>query len=307
MVRAGSTRRSGFTLIELIVVVMVIAIVAGLTIAFLNGFNSSSTSSRGASDVQGSLSIARSEALRSRRPYGVRLISRTITDPTNPTATLTVATELQFIEQPDDFFGGRVTTTVNGTSISLPDVDLYGGLGNSDPTLWPVQPGDYIELKASGQVMRIVSVDSSNSLTVASPVPCTIPLANKQPDGTAPNQYRIIRAPRPVGGEPMALPSDIIIDLGTNSAFANTYGGQLPMDPVTRNIDILFGPGGGLVGRGTSEQPIYLWVRNVNDQLRQGDETIVVVFATTGMNAASDVPPSGDPYLYARDGRTSGK
>ena len=112
-----------------------IAIVAGLTIAFLNGFNNSSTSARGATDLQGALSIARSEALRSRRAYGVRLIP----DPANPTQI----SQLQYIEQPDDFFGGRVVTTANNTSITLPDVDLFGGFGATDPTLWPVQPGDF--------------------------------------------------------------------------------------------------------------------------------------------------------------------
>ena len=66
------------------------------------------------------------------------------------------------------------------------------------------------------------------------------------------------------------------------------------------NIDILFAPSGTLIGRGTTDAPIYLWVRNSNipltNPLAAGDDTIIVIFPQTGASAAHPVNTPGDPY-----------
>jgi prepilin-type N-terminal cleavage/methylation domain-containing protein len=303
MVRAGFTaRRRGVTLIELMVVILIIMIIAGLTIGFLTAFNGTASSAQGANTVQNTLSVARSEALRSRRAYGVRLL-------VDPTTNL--VSQLQYIEQPDDFFGGRVqTVTTSGTPqldmLLFPDVDLSGGFGS--PNQWPVQKGDYVEVKGTGTVRRIINIVGTNQVQLASPLPAAVPSTAVQPTGVKPNQFRIIRAARVTADEPVPLPNDIVIDIGTLNTYnpQTQYPGQLPYDPNTGNIDILFGPSGAVISRGASEKPIYLWVRNVNQTVRQGDDTFIVIYPRTGQNAAHAVSATGDPYAKAWDGRSSG-
>ena len=114
--------------------------------------------------------------------------------------------------------------------------------------------------------------------------------------------------PRVVGEEPVTLPDDIAIDLTTNI----TYGNTLPIDPQTGMIDILFSPSGAVIGRGTTETPIFLWVRNVNlpppnNGPLFGDPTIIAIYPRTGSTAAHPINTrTANPYAYALDGRWSG-
>src|SRR5262249_15880244 len=148
--------RTGFTLVELLVVIGILLALAGLVILFLPGVQQSQRAARGAADVQGALLIAKQRAVRDQGPRGVRL---TVAD-----ANVGYVTKLQYIEQPDDFSGGVLTTLPPAPPATAPpflqivlsNVDISNGdpAGN-DKTRWHVLEGDYLEVFGAGQVYRI--------------------------------------------------------------------------------------------------------------------------------------------------------
>jgi prepilin-type N-terminal cleavage/methylation domain-containing protein len=86
-------RRAGFTLVELLVVIFLIAVLAAITVTVARSSITDSYTTTGATDrLSGWLLIAKNRALRDRTPVGVRLIR----DPANPL----VVREAQYIEMP---------------------------------------------------------------------------------------------------------------------------------------------------------------------------------------------------------------
>jgi prepilin-type N-terminal cleavage/methylation domain-containing protein len=241
--------------------------------------------------------------------------------------------------------------------------DFTGGVDPTQPDQWAVQPGDYLELFGGGQVHYIQSV---NQYTIPN-LPALFPNppfpSNNPPSGPMPplpvfpnqsyygllqlapatvnptsavgttqypgtSQYRIIRAPRVLRGEPdMLMPQAVAIDISTNFIFGN----QLPIDPQTGTIDILFAPTGSVVGRAPSGGSIILWVRDatqgdnnphpLNDPLNPiylGQPSLVATQVRTGFIASHMVyingalnypnPPAAQntPYRFTLDGLSSG-
>ncbi len=106
MPRTPPAGRGGFTLVELLVVMSLIIVLAGLTVAVAeSGAFGSQKVISGADRASGWLLIAKQRAIRDQRPRGVRFLL-TQPDPTgNP--TLFAAREAQFIEVPDSFVPDR--------------------------------------------------------------------------------------------------------------------------------------------------------------------------------------------------------
>jgi prepilin-type N-terminal cleavage/methylation domain-containing protein len=306
--------RAAFTLVELLVVMFLLALLAGLVFLLVPNINDQARAPRGAVMLQQWLQIAKNNAMRDRTNWGIRLTVKTMPDPNNANVTLTVATDAQYIQQPGDFvvlpgvandLGGnplpirRIYTTTNPQTIALEPgpataADFSGGFGLPPSNLWPVQAGDYLEVNG-GLPHQITGLPDTLTLTLASPLPAAIPQANPVMN------YRIIRAPRVQGEDQLQMPADIIIDLGTNAAYNN----PLPKDPLTNTIDILFSPSGAVIGRGTSTDSIYLWVRDSTLPLFLGDNTLVAVQVRTGATFAYPVnnAAGGDPYAFAKTGR----
>jgi prepilin-type N-terminal cleavage/methylation domain-containing protein len=276
-------RRPAFTLVELLVVISLIVILAALTVAFLPSQERQRVP-RGASDLQGWLLIAKNRALRDQVPVGIRFQPGR-TDPLH-------VSEMQYIEQPEPFSKGRISVT--GNLVTGINVDFRGGF--TDPALWPVQPGDYLEVKGGGLVHRIAAVPGPTTLQLA-----TAPLYNTP----VPTQdYRILRAPRLVSGEaPLQLPQGVIIDLATNTQFGN----PLPIDPVTRSVDVLFAPSGTVIGPAAAADKVIFWVRDATrDAGSPGEPILIIVYTRTGFVTAHPADlTSGDPYSFTRDGRSS--
>lgn len=202
------------------------------------------------------------------------------------------------------------------------------------PELWPVQPGDYVEVRGGGPVKRILSVTYSlppkqipgsnpaefdgDVLVVDSPFPNPI---------SETRDYRIIRAPRVLPSEPsVKLPKDVAIDLNTNFVYAGfPFAGPLPIDlgsgsssgtgdiiagsgsiTGTGNIDILFAPNGGVISRGLSSDRINLWIRDASQdpidpktgKLTTFEQSLVVTYTRTGFIAAFPVDTTPNGLLY---------
>ena len=284
-------RRGGFTLVEMLVVILLLLILATLTVALTPRFAGQQNLAKGAQQLQGWLLIAKQRARRDQMPTGVRLI---------PDAVGRVR-ELHLVQVPDHFKGG--TVEVNGNMVNGSGVNFWGEYTGSasDQWFWPVQPGDYFEVKGGGLVHRISAVQAAQ-LTLESAVPNRI---------YATEDYRVIRRPRLLSGESaMLLPPDIGIDLATNQQ----YGNALPASNPDRSVDLLFAPSGELINGVTSTPFVGLWLRDTTADGPGGlpaefggDPVLIAVQKKTGLIGVQPVNPDpADPYRFCSDGRSSG-
>jgi len=290
--------RPGFTLIELLVVIAIIGILMGMLVLIGPTLLKSEQASRGAQTLQGVLFAAKQQALRDRNPYGIRLL-RESNDPTNPDYYR--VRSFQYIQQPADFTGGKGAATTGLPTITVTGIDLWGGLG-TDSTLWPVQPGDYIQI-SSDPYYKITKVDPTGTLTIDP----AYAEGSKQTDA-----YRIARSPRPAAGEDtILLPEDVIVDFSVldpsqpYDAQKNPYHSLMTPDPVTGNLDILFAPSGVVLAGGLNGK-IVLWVRDV-DPNKANEQTLIALVTRTGQIGAYAVDTSGtNPFSFTTDPRGGG-
>lgn len=276
-----SARRPAFTLTELLVAIAIISVLAGLVSTFMPGMLQRQQTAAGASQLQGYLQVARYRAIRDRVPTGVRLFD-------NGSGFLTKA---QSIQQPDDFIGGTLMTwdgtvpptLVREQMLKFEGVDLFGGFA-SDPSLWPVRPGDHLEIQGSGLVTQIIDIQQTNPSPPVFRVVLQSPLPNQITTKTS--VYRIIREPRPIGEDAMELPLNIAIDRANS---VTPSGGA--------ELDVLFSPTGAVLT--TSPEPRFIfWVRDTGyTSPLDGNPTLIVVYSRSGLVAAYEVDTlSGNPF-----------
>jgi prepilin-type N-terminal cleavage/methylation domain-containing protein len=283
------TRRA-FTLIEMLVVLTLILLLAAIAVAFVPRMAERQKTGRAADQLMGWLVTARQWAARDSIPTGVRI---------QPNPTTSYGSQLQYIQQPQPFYAGQnsyvYTQTAANNQVGVhfannTPINFYDGLGAGiDPTMWLVQPGtDYLEMGKGGPVYEITSiVNNGNGLMLSRALPNSV---SQQTD------YQIFRSPRVLAGETtLSLPQDTAIDLTMNKTYGNSAWLQTS---GTGNIDILFSPGGGLIGIGPLSDKVALWVRDVTqDPTTPGDQTIVVVYVRTGFVAAHPVDTSVNASL----------
>jgi prepilin-type N-terminal cleavage/methylation domain-containing protein len=339
--------RRGFTLVEMLVVVTLFLLLAGLTVAFLRNFRGSSAS-QGTTQLYGWLNQARQRAIRDRNPYGLRLVYDTKYDPT-ASGLAAQLDQLQYIEQPDDFYtpgvlysdicpGGSNDALYVSKGFSPPVAlgytyvhfqtapgstsvpDFTGGF-QGDKTLWPVQPGDYLEVNGSGRVHRIASTIfgdpfegvNYNAKNAAAGNTLGLVLVSK-PDLPVPLsgswQYRIIRRPRVVGEDALRLPQGTVINLAQTNDGKN-YNYSPPAVPPA-GYDILFGPKGQVIGPAAAYDKIMFWIHETAGAPTENDPNLIVINTRAGSIAAyrvdTTVDATGkliDPFSETRTGQTS--
>lgn len=173
--------RRGFTLVELLVVMSLIAILATLAIAFFPNAASSQVEARSGTLVQGWLTMAKQRAMRDQAPRGVRLWVNNTTFFAGATLMTNVVTNCQFIEQPPDFPGNSGVTIMGGSPTNPQDpnsimfmpagvgilVNGYLPINAAQTEYWTVQPGDYLEVLGTGLMHQITQIglpDAKNNL-----------------------------------------------------------------------------------------------------------------------------------------------
>jgi len=332
----GPIGRGAFTLVEMQVVLFIVILLAAMLVAFAPRLADRQKVAGGASQLQEWLLIAKSKARRDQIATGVRLQRVNQTDQNDPDYFR--FKELQYIQQPDDFFvqprGSdaqnqykvrklqirNTAPNVNNMAVlespvPLGAADFYGGFGGTEASLWPVQAGDYLEIKGGGLVHRILRIPNSVTLVLegnGTPYPITIPTED----------YRIIRRPRLLTGEKaLTLPKDIAID-------GNTRPGPWvypPIDPraageernlcqgLAGTLDIIFSPAGGVISQGITQDRIIFWVRDVSlDNPQDGEPVLICIDVRTGFISAHPVNQDGilsnqtSLFSFTRDGKASG-
>jgi prepilin-type N-terminal cleavage/methylation domain-containing protein len=311
--------RRGFTLPEILVVMVLILTLATLAVALVPRFGQTQKLRSGADMLQRWLAVARSRSFRDQMPTGIRLIPNgsgyvttcqyvqtpdALTVQPGVTSASPAVRRLSIIPNPlsQNQLNLAVLESPDGT-VPPPYSDFTDG--QSDPRLFAVQPGDYLEINGGGLVKQISQVTSPTQLQLLYPL--ASPVTNV-------TQYRIIRRPRLLSGEqPLNLPDSICIDLSTNAtyAFPLQQDSLLPAANADGSYDILFLPGGGLTNVAGSGAMVALWCRDLSldGGALAGAPEIICIQKRTGMIAAHPVDtsnPNNDPYAFARDGRSSG-
>src|SRR5260370_96124 len=194
-------RRSGFTLVEMLVVLSIILTLAVITVLFMPRFGERQKVPRGAGLLQGWLMMAKQRAIRDRTATGVRL----------QLSAGNLVRDLQYIRKPDDYSpGGLLIRWEPATHICTfgPGVNLLGSaLSDRGDETSLVQAGDYLQLQSGGLVHQILEVRASDCKLASDLLPPNVPF----PSGGV--HFRIIRQPRLLPGEqPLQLPQDVTID-----------------------------------------------------------------------------------------------
>jgi len=324
--------RRGFTLVELLIVLAIIALLAALVAFTLPGFQERQRAAKGASALQGYLNYARQRALFEQSPRGVRFLII----PNTATGGYVVS-QCQYLEKPDDFVGRPPPGSsavgkplITDSSDPTPDTPRFlklhplvvaGGFNFSDGS---VEPGDYFEAMETGQIHQIIAVTFSDptkpaildKLILGSTLPHKI-YASMNPmstDGALTN-YRIQRRPRVAGDEAYTMPDGVVVDLGFyTSGHPNlgifsgvdvAYRAYMPtwvlddaVPPTPKKpqfFDIMFGPNGSVLE--ANGAMIVLWVRTEDGKtIYDKNPTLLVITVNSGAVSAYDPTPGANPY-----------
>jgi len=294
--------------VELLVVIALILILAAMTVAFLPTIGDSARQAQAGSDLQQLILTVKQKALRDQVPTGIRLVSSL-----DPVTGFTKVHQCLIIQQPDDFAVSPVSSHP-GSDVNFGK--LSGTLGSpyvviDIPFKGQMAPGDYLEVMGCGLMFKINSAGGADQPYQTVKTKLVLhQFFNYTIQPTL--QYRIVRAPRVTGDDPLILPDPVIIDTDTN----NAYNNPLPAGPIPGTADILFAPSGEVISPGVTTDTINLWVRDF--KLRpngtplpadptDGQQTIIAIYVRSGLTAAHPPAPGTDPYAFIKDGRTSGK
>lgn len=330
------SERRGFTLVELLVVMTLMLVLAGLALLVIPSINTSQQATQAAGQLQQWFEAAKQRAARDRAPRGIRLLPGA--------ANASLVTDLVFLVQSDDYYLGSVDqvlpnpnplglkktifsranlSNANGTGLVTFDMfdpstgtpnpagatiprTLTAGQTAANSNLFPVQAGDSIVFDNGSTIYQILAVLPPTAafpggrLTLATKFP-----AVQVASGYSTMEYRIIRQPRPDGDEPLQMPVNIVIDCQQPQ-----QGGFLPA-MLANGIDVMFAPDGRVIGPLAGFDKLIFWVRDQTVGLNVNDPTLVVIYPRTGLvaaypvdltnfNAVSNTNPT--PYTFTKTG-----
>ncbi|HEV3145495.1 MAG TPA: type II secretion system protein [Gemmataceae bacterium] len=287
MARIPARARRGFTLVELIVVIMIMVVLAMLVAIVAPRLREDHKVTRGAEQLQGWLFIAKQEAYRDKLPRGVRLVI----DPNSPQGSLWVR-ECLYIEQPEEYRGGVIQVPSPYAAIIQPNPAAAPNNNppqNATAFITRGTPGGTpLDLANTGTILAgdFLTFDVAPYTTHRIYQATFVPPQGNTPGGThlifaAANYYpqypngptyhavpaqgaagaqiqaepsfHITRQAQPRAGESsLKLPKDIIVDLveqGTSLSQAPGLTGNVQISSAGDNaLDIIFNPRGGVMG-----------------------------------------------------------
>jgi prepilin-type N-terminal cleavage/methylation domain-containing protein len=285
--------RPAFTMVELIVVIAILLALAALIVLIFPRLQDSQRVAKGADVLQGQLFLAKQMAMRDQTPRGVRLIQ-------GPNAGQ--YTSVQLIEQPLAYAIGQATGSANPSTIMPGGYDVKFSTTQSPAPNFgnnTVQVGDYLDLSAAldsyttgtyPHAMHVITavnlMGTDWVLTIATQPSSSLFGASNGTMPTQPWNYRVVRSPRAmVAQQPVVLPDDVAITL-----------------PLGGSTDVMFDPSGVVLG--TSPGKIVYQLQDPTGGTPE--QMLVAVYTRAGNILAQPIAPGSDPYLFIKDGSTSG-
>ena len=295
-------KTSGFTLVELLVVMTIMVVFASLTAAFYPSLKADNAISRVSTMVQSNFVAARQRAKRDRVPTGIRM--QLDADGR--------CTQLLLVQKPEELNVntlGDITAAAGGV---LTFAEPLTQTGFEDL----VFPYDCVVNNSSGESLIIFpGINSGNNKQAFYDPAFSVPNFNRLPF----SDYRIIRMPRTIPGEnKVDIPDEYEISLskyGSIAAGKESYArSNLPISTLgVSTFDIIFDPTGTLSSPGLSGDAV-LWLHKfTNDPTDFSNDALICIRKINGKVASFPVdrlnasnPADSSPFGFAKDPRNEG-
>ena len=263
--RQSSASHHGFTLVELLVVVVILVILVGFTANLIRPFRKGRDIREAARSLNAYLTAAQARAIELQRPVGVWIRRFDARDPSlpplsSPDPRSDMALELYMAEVPPPYTGDSLLSHAEiqspggagsgpqpASSANLVDVSRPQ-TGRNDTGYFNLTMNDYIRFDYRGPLRRIRAYPT---LDVNDPTMVSVDFepAILHFNGSNSIPFQIFRYGRPNQSsvDPLQLPSNVAIDIG-NSGIGRS--GMFHSTTKTQNagedVAILFSPSGGI-------------------------------------------------------------
>jgi prepilin-type N-terminal cleavage/methylation domain-containing protein len=308
----ANKKTSGFTLVELLVVMTIMVVFASLTAAFYPSLKADNAISRVSTMVQSNFVAARQRAKRDRVPTGIRL--QLDADGR--------CTQLLLVQKPEELNVNTLhyITTAAGGILEFKKKDQPADLIPTVPLLLTqagfedlIFPYDCVVNNSSGESLRILGISGN---TASYDATFSVPNFNFFPF----SDYRVIRMPRTIPGEnAVDITDEYEISLSKygsiaagKEAFARS---NLPISTTVGGgvFDIIFDPSGTLSSPGLSGDAV-LWLHKFsNDPTDFSNDALICIRKINGKIGAFPVdrlnssnPADSSSFGFTKDPRNEG-
>ena len=316
--RMPRASRQGFTIIELLVTLAVMAVLAAMTVFAMGPLQDRSSVSGGASLLQTWLNTARQRAIRDKNTSGIRFLPGS-TLPSQQSANPYYVTQMVYLEGGTEVFGTLSFMPNPPTNPTINPPTTTFTLSITLPTSPPFSSSDTIVINSGLPHQILVAPGGGSTVTIAGIWPYAIPPQSALP-------FRIIRGPTALTGASVSADSENILTMprgscinfnpqtvstlypgsppGTNNIDFGNFGATgvvasyVPTSPSpfdnTNGLDVMFAPD-GTVTSPAGNNPIAFWISGTNVVVAGGNPQIEAMHGNPGL-----------VVLYPRTGQVAG-